>query len=394
MIRFWLLIVVLLCAPSSSVHAANDAAAQAQLRARIGALARSIESEQAKQDGLSRELQTIEQKMADARAKSVELDQAIAAQREQIHQSEKDILDARQRLDHHTRNLRQQIRAAYAMGRQSHTQLLLSQDDIAQVGRVLVYYDYLQRAQVSAINGIRSRVAELEALNERLQSEIARLSEFKAQQLALVAQLRDSRTERGRVLDKLRTRISGDRRELARLQADEQSLNRLVQGVQKAIAEAPPLRAPVAPRSPPQSSGSKSTFSNQPFTQLRGKLPWPVSGRLLAAFGDGKAGGKLHWRGHWIAAAEGTPIRAVAQGRVVHVGWLHRYGLIVLIEHDHGYFSLYGHTQSVGVRIGEPIGGGQVIASAGSSGGHDRSGVYFELRKGAQAINPRTWLAR
>ena len=66
----------------------------------------------------------------------------------------------------------------------------------------------------------------------------------------------------------------------------------------------------------------------------------------------------------------------------------------MLVEHDGGYYSLYGHAQSATVNVGDSLRAGQVLARAGDTGGHDQSGVYFELRKGTQAIDPRQWLAR
>jgi murein hydrolase activator len=136
------------------------------------------------------------------------------------------------------------------------------------------------------------------------------------------------------------------------------------------------------------------TYSDKPFSGQRGKLPWPARGKLIARYGQPKAGGKLSWKGHWIGAAEGAPVRAVARGRVVYVGWMHRYGLIVLVEHDGGYYSLYGHAQSATVSVGDSLRAGQVLARAGSTGGHEQPGVYFELRKGTKPIDPRQWLAR
>ena len=134
--------------------------------------------------------------------------------------------------------------------------------------------------------------------------------------------------------------------------------------------------------------------SDKPFATLKGKLPWPARGALIARYGENKAGGRLTWNGHWIAADEGSAVRSVARGRAVYVGWMHRYGLIVLVEHEDGYFTLYGHCQTATVQVGDPVRAGQTIATAGNTGGYDQSGVYFEIRKGAEAINPQGWLAR
>ncbi len=348
------------------------------VRERIGGLAQTIEHDQAERDTLARELQQTERRIAAISAELKSLQKQAAAQRQRIHDTETESIATRRTLERRSDGLRRQLRAAYAIGRQGQTQLLLNQNDVLKVGRVLVYYDYLQRAQTAAIEGIRSRVHELEALGERLQAEVARLAELKRQQESALDTLKDSRRERAEVLGKLRERIADEQGELKRLRNDERALVALIEQLQTAFAELPP----------------DAGFSDQPFVTLRGKLPWPLRGKLIARYGDTKAGGKLSWKGHWIGAQEGSAIKAVARGRVVYVGWMHRYGLIVLLEHEGGYYSLYGHAQAATVAVGETIRAGQVLASAGSTGGHEQPGVYFELRKGAEPIDPRQWLAR
>lgn len=348
------------------------------VRGRIAALSKSIEEDQAERDALARDLQKTERRIATVNRELKSLQQQTAAQRARIHETENGIVAARRTLDRRTVGLRQQLRAAYVIGRQGQTQLLLNQNDVHKVGRVLVYYDYLQRAQTAAIEGIRGRVDELEALAERLQAEVARLTDLKAQQEAALGTLKDSRSERAEVLRQLRERIADEQGELKRLHADERSIRDLIERLQDTLADLPP----------------DASFSDQPFATLRGKLPWPIRGRVIARYGEAKAGGKLNWKGHWIGAQEGAAVKAVARGRVVYVGWMHRYGLIVLLEHEGGYYSLYGHAQAASVAIGDTVRAGQVLASAGSTGGHEQPGVYFELRKGTNPIDPRQWLAR
>lgn len=367
--------------PGMTTPAAAQTAQQAQLdqlRTRIEALSKSIEKDQSQRDVLARDLQATERRIAATDAELKSLQQQTESQRGRIHETEKQLVAARRALEQRHEGLRRQLRAAYVIGRQGHAQLLLNQNDVQKVGRVLVYYEYLRRAQVGAIDQIRGRVDELEALSERLQAEIARLTDLKARQEAALGQLRDSRSARARMLAKLRERIADEQAELKRLREDEQAVSRLIERVREAVSELP----------------TTDTYSDKPFYGQRGKLPWPARGRLIARYGEPKAGGKLSWKGHWIATAEGAPIRAVARGRVVYVGWMHRYGLIVLVEHDGGYYSLYGHAQSATVNVGDNLRAGQVLARAGSTGGHEQPGVYLELRKGTQPIDPRLWLAR
>jgi murein hydrolase activator len=365
--------------PPASAQSAQTTQQQLEkLRARIATLSKSIEKDQAQRDALARDLQATERRIAATDAELKSLQQQTETQRSRIHETEKQLVASRSALEQRHEGLRRQLRAAYVIGRQGHAQLLLNQNDVHKVGRVLVYYEYLQRAQIGAIDSIRGRVDELEAVSERLQGEIARLTELKARQQTALTRLRDSRAERARMLARLRARIADEQAELKRLRDDEQAIGRLVERVQETLSDLP----------------ASAGYSDKPLSSQRGRLPWPARGKVIARYGSPKAGGKLSWKGHWIGTVEGAPVRAVARGRVVYVGWMHRYGLIVLVEHDGGYYSLYGHAQSATVSVGDSLRAGQVLARAGSTGGHEQPGVYFELRKGTQPIDPRQWLAR
>ena len=129
---------------------------------------------------------------------------------------------------------------------------------------------------------------------------------------------------------------------------------------------------------------------DKPFASAQGQTGWPLRGPVLARFGAPKAGGKLSWRGIWIGAPAGTPVQAIARGRVVYVGWMHSYGLIVIIEHGDDYYSLYGHSQSTNVSLGDLVHAGQTVSLAGESGGHEKPGVYLEIRKGKDRSQSRS----
>lgn len=378
-------LAVLLCCVPLVAAAANGPGVKEKeealeaLRSRIDGIAKTIEADLGERDVLAGKLQDAERRAAEIKKQVKALARQENEQRSKVRSSESELATARKDLERLHSGLGKQLRAAYVIGRQGQTQLLLNQSDVNKVGRVLVYYDYLQRAQTTAISNIHSRVAELEAMAERVQAEIARLAELRAEQQAALDQLNASRKERADALTEIRQRINNSKSELARLKEDERSIGDLIKNLQRKLVDLPPPDV---------------SFSNQPFAKLRGKLPWPTRGKLISAYGDFKTGGKLTWKGHWISAGEGDPVRAVARGRAVYVGWMHRYGLIVLIEHEGSYYSLYGHAESATVAVGDDIAAGDVIAKAGSTGGHEQPGVYFELRKGTNPIDPRAWLAK
>ena len=123
-----------------------------------------------------------------------------------------------------------------------------------------------------------------------------------------------------------------------------------------------------------------------PFEPLRGKLPWPVQdGKVLARFGEPRAGGSMRWQGMLIGTARGARVRAPYAGRVVYGDWLPGMGLMLVLDHGGGYMSLYGHNEELFRKVGDAVAAGEVIGSVGDSGGHAQPALYFEVRRGTHA---------
>lgn len=115
------------------------------------------------------------------------------------------------------------------------------------------------------------------------------------------------------------------------------------------------------------------------------RIGWPTVGEITSPFGY--RWGRMH-TGVDIANDYGTPIRAVAAGRVIYVGWVSGYGNTVMIEHSKSYVTLYGHLASYSVVEGQGVEGGQTIASMGSTGNSTGPHLHFEVQINGTAINP------
>ena len=122
---------------------------------------------------------------------------------------------------------------------------------------------------------------------------------------------------------------------------------------------------------------------------LSERFVWPTSGELTSNFGY--RWGRLH-EGIDLANEVGTTIRAARSGRVTYAGWYEGYGYVVLLEHDQGYTTRYGHLHSYFVTKGQYVKGGQVIASMGNTGNSTGPHLHFEVRKNNVPINPYTVL--
>jgi septal ring factor EnvC (AmiA/AmiB activator) len=120
----------------------------------------------------------------------------------------------------------------------------------------------------------------------------------------------------------------------------------------------------------------------------------PAAGELVARFGVPREGGGPAWKGWFIRAAAGTPVQAVADGRVVFADWLRGFGNLVIVDHGGGFMSLYGNNDALLQQVGVNIEAGQALAQAGASGGAAESGVYFELRHNGVAFDPKELFRR
>jgi septal ring factor EnvC (AmiA/AmiB activator) len=131
-----------------------------------------------------------------------------------------------------------------------------------------------------------------------------------------------------------------------------------------------------------------------PFATLRGALAPPVEAPLVARFGrvQDEFGTETVRKGVEFGAARGDPVRAVADGIVRFAGWFRGYGKIVILDHGDRYFTVLGHLDEIDVSVGDAVRRGDRIGSAGDTGSLAGPRLYFEIRRGAQALDPSGWL--
>lgn len=355
-----------------------------RVRARMEAIARSLEKDRGQRDALDNQIEDAERNLARSQAELTRLSAELAERQADLSRAEAARDEAHRRLGQERIALAQQLRAAFISGQREQLKLLLSQDSALPLGRLLTYHDYLGRARADRVRQIQTDLQTLQAAEARIKADTAALGATRQQHEVAVQQELQLKREREKLLARLNERIDDEEDELKRLEKSEQQLVKLLSNVRDVMADTPV----VTPRAP-DADGKPA----RPFGQGRGKMGWPLRGPLMANYGDPKAGGKLSWKGLWIAADRGAPVAASARGRVAYVGYMHRYGLIVILEHEESHFTLYGHLDSATVKAGDSVPAGSSLGSVGDSGGHDRTGLYFEVRKGTEPLDPRQWLS-
>jgi len=375
-----LLVPCLALCLSSAVPAADDpnpAKAEADLKAvrsQIDKVQAELERDAGRRDKITRELEESETTVSGARGALDKLrkERAVhAAKRAELATAKR---NEESNLGERRAALAGQIRAASMIGQEEPLKLLLNQQDPAQTGRVLTYYQYFGRARAAQIAAINSHIAELATIDAALAEQEARLTALEEQQKGEVARLQAARERRGRALATLEVESKNRTRELARLKDQQGGLEKLVRELRRALERIDKF----------------PTDSKDAFAKLRGKLTWPVSGKLLASFGQNRAGG-VKWDGVLVSGTQGSAVRAVYHGRVIYADWLSGLGLLTIIDHGDGYLSLYGHNERLYKEVGERVTAGDTIATVGDSGGRSSPALYFEIRKAGRPIDPRPW---
>ena len=360
---------------AAAAHPETDARkAEAELQAvksEIERISRQVSAEQVERDRLTHELRTSELSVGKLRnsLSEVRRERGERAARRAALAAEQRVREAD--VQHNRAALAGQLRAAYLIGRQEPLKLLLNQKDPALAGRMFAYYSYFGRARAGQIKLIEEDMQRIAELDGALDAEDQQLAELEKRQRAQLHELEQARTQRTHVLASLEAQSHTRAQNLERLRSQQAGLEKLLRELRTAMERFP-------------------LEGNDAFARLRGKLAWPVTGRLVARFGDARAGG-VRWDGVLVATERGAPVKAVCQGRVIYADWLPGLGLLTIVDHGDGYLSLYGHNERLYKAAGEPVAAGEPIAAAGDSGGSSRPELYFEIRKGGKPVDPRPW---
>jgi septal ring factor EnvC (AmiA/AmiB activator) len=366
-------------AGAQSARSATPAQKEAELRkvnSRIEKVRKSVNADIEKRDKLSAQLRDAELAVQAARRELEDARVQRIASQARLRDLEREQALKEQELAAERGALAGELRTAYVNGREEQLKLLLNQQDPESFGRMLAYYGYFGRARAERIGSIRDKLEHLALLREKIAAETLRLEELEARQERELAALSGAKRKRGQAVAAIEQDIKSKGGEIRRLQSQARSLEKLIADLRKALA-------------------SKPVAKQAPFEPLRGKLPWPVQdGRVLARFGQPRAGGSLKWQGMLIGTERGARVRAPFAGRVAYADWLPGMGLMIVLDHGGGYLSLYGHNEEVFKKVGEPVSAGDVIGAVGDTGGHDQPALYFEVRRGREPVNPEIWLRR
>jgi septal ring factor EnvC (AmiA/AmiB activator) len=361
--------------PAPAPDAAQAQAKLAAVRGRIAELTTRLSRELAQRDALNARLREADLLITEKRRRLDALNAAEQAAERQRNELRAEQSKTRDALESQRAALAAQVRAQYMIGRADEMRLLLNLSNPAELGRSLTYYGYFARARASRIAEINAREARLAELVAQIGESSERLESLQRDAAREVTELVKSREARAVAAAALSRQVETGNEQLARLRSEERAVESLVADLERVLKDFP-IDTP------------------QSFDQLRGKLPWPVAGRITARYQETRTNGAptaVRLNGVTIETARGAKVRAPCFGRVVYADWLQGMGLLMIIAHSGSYMTLYGHAEVLYKSVGDWVSPGDVIAAVSDAGATSPQ-LYFEIRDGRKPVDPKIWL--
>ena len=400
------LLLACLLAPAYADERARTREELEAARRDVAELKQMLEKIQQEKSGLQQQLKKTETDMGSLEREVRQLQRELDDGENELRRLDEEKKKHQSAREAQQRLIAIQARAAYQSGRQEYLRLLLNQQAPERFARTLTYFDYLSRARLEQLELFNETLRQLGNIQAEIDRQQAVLLVRKSDLEQRSAELAEVRKQRRAALAQLERRYGNQNARLQARQQEQAQLDALLKTIEQTLArqarEAEQARREAELAAQSAASGpataaqgprvSTGASVDGPFARARGRLPWPVDGRLIASYGSPRGGdARTRWDGVLIGAGAGSQVRAVHGGRVVFADWLRGAGLLVILDHGDGYLSLYGHNQSLLAEPGEVVKAGDVIATVGSSGGQQSPALYFAIRQQGRAIDPAHW---
>ncbi|MBI5855118.1 MAG: peptidoglycan DD-metalloendopeptidase family protein [Nitrospirae bacterium] len=287
----------------------------------------------------------------------------------------------RERIQQRRGSILARVRVQYMEGRHASLRAVLASNSYPEFQRRAKYLSVASRREYDLIEAYRADVGALETTEQQLEvarREVLATKEQTERQLAEIKGLKHDK----RVI-------------LAKIVHEKEAYDRALEDLQRSAGRVDSLLKELEGRKHVALARPRKDI--RPIPPSKGIFQWPADGEVVSYFGRHRHptfDTYVQHKGIEIRAAEGAAIRSVSDGTVAYADWLKGYGLVLILDHPNGFFSLYAHALKLLVKVGEQVRAGQIIGEAGDTGMTGESTLYFELRDGAEPVDPLAWLAR
>lgn len=353
-----------------------------KLRGTIVEKRKKADEAEKKRESVLQGLQSLDERLVRYRQEHQDISKKLKKKDLEIEHMSVQLSRLSERIDERQDAIAARLRVQYVEGRFWHLKTLLAASSSGDFQRRFQYLSAVTQREYEIMENYRKdaeRIAEVERSREEARQGILAYKAITEEKLAQIQGLKKQK-----------------RVYLAKITQEKESHDRAVEELERSATRVDSLlkeletrrRAALATRPPSAAGGLRA---------LRGTLLWPTEGQVVSYFGRQKHptfNTYIQRKGIEIRAAEGSNIRSVLAGQVVYADWLKGYGLVIIIDHANGVFSLYAHASKILTSVGARIEAGEAIGETGDTGMTGENTLYFELREGAEPVDPLVWLSK
>jgi len=352
-----------------------------QLKGEIEEKKKKAEETEKKKGSALQSIQDLDDRLMLSRQERQQISQQLKEKDREIEQINARLGSLRGEVAARRQSILSRMRVQYIEGRYGYLRALLASGSYADVQQRFQYLAALSKREYDLMQAYEGDLLQLEAVERQREAARATMLSYKKHTDQKLAEIQGLKREKQHILVRLNQEKEVYEKALAELERSAARVDSLLRELEqrRRIAGVRPQKKAVVGRA------------------AKGALQWPADGDVVSFFGRQKHptfATYIQRKGIEIRTEEGSSIRAVMPGTVEYADWLKGYGQVLILDHGNGFFSLYAHASKLLAKVGEQVQTGQVIGETGDTGLTRDNTLYFELREGAEAVDPLTWLAK
>ncbi len=374
-ICLWLLLLLIPCTPVFAAEKKLGETRQTlnEIEQRIAQAAKSLSEKKAQEKTLGNDLKTVERELGRLRQRVESQERRLSSLKQELLAAEQGIAGQRSASSGLRKQVNRRLRTLYKGGEMGLLRAFFSSGSPAKMAEDYDYFGRIVRKDRELLTTYRQRVDELEASLQKLAT--LRLE----QEQVVAAAQKDQETLKGaaQLKKRLLSKVQQDKGQIASELAELKERAARLSGLVKKLE-----------------SVKTREYTEKPslFSAQKGRLPWPIKGKVKVGFGTGRhaeLGTLYESHGIEISTSKDQPVAAVWQGKVVFAKWFKGYGNLLIVDHGNSYYTLYAQASRLVKRVGDSVQKGEVVAFSGFEGS---DAVYFEIRRRGAPLDPAAWL--
>jgi septal ring factor EnvC (AmiA/AmiB activator) len=349
-----------------------------QIDQQITQLKSRLQEEEKKEKSLLSSLEKIRlnKKVLQNEIEALNLRRSLVTRR--LNELNREVTTARLTLQKEKEAVEKTLLTLYKFGRLDFMHFFLKANNLETFLRESKNLTFLARYQGNTIDSYLNTLSRLQTLEEDLKKKMAEADSLLKQAQENQVRLSQEEKKNQELLADIKKKKESYQQMMSELRESSEQLQQLLKRLQSQEISLP------------------SPFI--PMNERKGKLPWPIRGKIITRFGP-----ERHPKFNTVTVNNGIEIypsgnektiKAVHGGRVVFADYFQGYGNLIIIDHGLFYYTLYGHCSSFLVQKGVLVQTGQPIAVVGDSDSLKGECLYFEIRYRARAVDPLPWLSR